>query len=438
VPVATVVNEAVSAVRALLERKRLGVAVEIDPDDLSFYVDPLRVRQVLLNLLTNACRHTGEGGVTIRARRDGPNVSISVADTGEGIPPEEIPYLFQAFHRLGSGGPSEGWGLGLAICRQFVELHGGTIAASSSGAPGEGAVFTLSLPVHAPIPLVERPGGRPARSFVAGPAADAPAAAVVVLDGDPRVVGLYRRHLESYAVHGAATEADAVGLVAELGAYALIVNTATLDDAAEWHARWSAFAEQHGVRVVGCAVPSSHQLARSAGLADYLVKPVSREALLDAVRAACPHARTVAVIDDDPRMVRMVGRMLHSAEHPYRVLRASDGEEGLALVRRARPDLVLLDLMMPGRDDGLAVLEAMRADPVLSGVPVVAVTAQEPADVFRVPDARLVSLVSDRGLTVSETLKEVRAVLAALPVAAVHATRPGRAPRAALAASAAS
>jgi signal transduction histidine kinase/CheY-like chemotaxis protein len=442
VPVATVVDQAVSTVRALLERKRLGIAVDIDSEVTTFYVDPLRVRQVLLNLLTNACRHTSEGGVTVRARRQGESVAIAVADTGEGIPPDQVPYLFQAFHRLGSPVPSEGWGLGLAICRQFVELHGGTIQAASQGVPGEGAVFTVTLPAHAPIPAAEQPEGRPARSLVVAQSAAAPSAAVVVLDGDARVVGLYRRHLEGYVVHGAATEEEAVALVEELGAHALVVNSATLDDAADWHSRWGAYARRHGVRVVGCAVPSSHHLARAAGLADYLVKPVSRDALLDAVRTVCPGARTVAVIDDDARMVRMLGRMLHSAAQPYRVLRASGGEEGLALVRRARPDLVLLDLMMPDQRDGLALLAAMRADPRLAAIPVVAVTAQEPADVFEAPDARLLSLVSDQGLTVSEMLKEVRALLGALPAAAVHAPPPlpplPPAPREALAASAAS
>jgi CheY-like chemotaxis protein len=309
---------------------------------------------------------------------------------------------------------------------------------ASSGVRGAGTVFTVRLPTHAPIAAAERPAGRPARPLLAGPGPDAPAASVVVLDGDPRVVGLYRRHLEEYAVHGAATEEEAVALIRDPGAHAVVVNTATLDDGDAWHRRWGAFARRHGVRVVGCAVPSPHRLARSAGLADYLVKPITREALLGAVGAACPDARTVAVVDDDPRMVRMIGRMLHSAERRYRVLRASGAEEGLALVRRARPDLVLLDLMMPGERDGLAMLERMRLEPALARIPVVAVSAQEPTDVFEPPDARLLSLVGDRGLTVSEMLKEVRALLGALPPAAVPAAPPAPAPRAASAASAAS
>src|SRR5262249_27525091 len=108
-------------------------------------VDPLRIRQVLTNLVGNAIRHSHEGAeVTVAAERRGETIAVSVRDTGPGIAPEELPRIFERFHK---GAGSTGSGLGLAIARNLVMAHGGEISAQS--APGRGTAVTFTIPLPA-------------------------------------------------------------------------------------------------------------------------------------------------------------------------------------------------------------------------------------------------------------------------------------------------
>jgi signal transduction histidine kinase len=145
---ADLVNKATDAARAQAAAK--GIALQVDlPEDLSLVdVDPQRIGQVLGNLLRNALTHTPPGGeVIITARSGESEVEVSVSDTGEGIPFEHLPYIFERFYRADKSRSraTGGTGLGLAIARQLVEAHGGTIGVEST--PGEGAVFWFTLPM---------------------------------------------------------------------------------------------------------------------------------------------------------------------------------------------------------------------------------------------------------------------------------------------------
>lgn len=432
VEVAAVVGEAVGAIRQLLERKGLSIDVDVAPDVSTAYLDPLRIRQVLLNLLSNAARHTQTGGITIRCHRHGEEVAIAVTDTGQGIDPREIPHLFGAFHRIGSTGVHEGWGLGLAICKQFVELHGGSITAQSDGIPGHGTTFTITLPIHPQSTEAPSVPGALRRATGALVAAQTPAS-VVVLDPDPDVVRLLQRHLPDYRVDGAATEPEALELARSIAAHALVVGLPEPNERDGWHRHWSAVAARHQVRIVACALPSRREAISASGLAERLVKPVTRERLIDAFRRVRPDARMVAIVDDDPAMVRLLGRMLRAANRRLRIVRAYDGEEGLDLLRRARPDLVLLDIVMP-RAGGLALLDAMRADPELAGTPVIAVSANDIPDAPETANGRELVLIADKGLTTTTTIRGVRDLLSFLPPAQTGGSPPRAAPEAAPAA----
>jgi two-component system sensor histidine kinase BaeS len=142
VDVGGLVEDALSAMR--VRANAAGVSlVRAVPDDLPQpEVDRLRVGQVLSNLISNALRYTPAGGtVTLRAERHGSGVALSVADTGSGIPPEELPHVFDRFAKSSDSGGS---GLGLAIAKQLVEAHGGTISAASE--PGRGTTMRITLP----------------------------------------------------------------------------------------------------------------------------------------------------------------------------------------------------------------------------------------------------------------------------------------------------
>jgi signal transduction histidine kinase len=110
----------------------------------------MRLRQILLNLLSNACKFTERGQILLIARREGEQVELSVRDTGIGIEAEQLPGLFQDFHQAGAAKHRKygGTGLGLAISRRLIRLMGGDVSAQSE--IGKGSVFTVTLPVHAP------------------------------------------------------------------------------------------------------------------------------------------------------------------------------------------------------------------------------------------------------------------------------------------------
>jgi signal transduction histidine kinase/CheY-like chemotaxis protein len=433
--VGAMVQEAVTTARPLLERKGLAVDVVAADGLPPLYVDRLRIRQVLLNLLNNAARFTDHGAVTVQAFRDQGEVVLEVSDTGAGIEPTDLDRLFEPFHQLdpsatrGHGGT----GLGLAISRRFVGLHGGRVWARSEG-KGRGSTFGFSLPVHPNgTPWPEGPDGPPlpARGIALSP----PEPTVVLLDDDPAVLGLFRRHLEGFRVVGAPTPAAALERAAASRAHALITDLPAGEQLATWQERWSG-APARDVRVLGCPMPSGRRVALALGLADYLVKPVTREALQRSVAAAAPSASRVLVIDDEPQMVRLLSRMLQSSGRTYRLLRAYDGAHGLELARRHRPDLVILDLLMPDLD-GLSLLERLKEDPELTGLPVVAVSARGPVEAITASSSRTVALVNDRPFPVSQLLRTVQVLLDALPPKEADAAT-GQPPRAELVGSAAS
>jgi signal transduction histidine kinase len=135
----------------LAERHANQLSLDAEPDLGRAVVDPTRLRQILLNLLSNACKFTERGQVALVARRDGEQVELAVRDTGTGIEPEQLPRLFQEFHQAGVAKHRKygGTGLGLAISRRLVRLMGGDINAESE--VGKGSVFTVTLPVRSPV-----------------------------------------------------------------------------------------------------------------------------------------------------------------------------------------------------------------------------------------------------------------------------------------------
>ena len=150
IPVAavTVLRDALEGIKPAADAKAITLTIDIDSSSALVRADTSRLQQVFWNLLTNAVKFTGDGGtVRVTLRQDGPNVEMSVSDSGAGISPEFLPFVFNAFRQADSrfDRAHGGIGLGLAITRQLVELHGGTIAASSPGI-GRGATFTVTLP----------------------------------------------------------------------------------------------------------------------------------------------------------------------------------------------------------------------------------------------------------------------------------------------------
>lgn len=431
--VGATVHEAVAAARSLLDRKGLSLEVALAPDLPLLYLDRVRIRQVVLNLLNNAVRFTDRGGASIRAFRDGETVVVEVADTGVGIRPEDLSTLFEPFHQLDLSPTRSrgGTGLGLAISKRFVELHGGRIWATSEGVPGKGSVFSFALPIQIDQSPARHFGGRSEAPHQVRAAASAPT--VVVLDDDPAVVSLYQRHLVGYRVTGAASTEQAIALATELKAHAIITDLPetgmTESDAPEgWLYDWTDLAAKFCIRVLGCPIPSGRRMARSLGMVDHLVKPVSRDALLRSVSEVAPQAQKILVVDDEPQMARLLCRLLGSSNREYQLLRAADGQQALEMMHQHRPDLVLLDLLMP-QVDGRTVVEQMRQDPALASLPVIAVSGKGIVETIIPCSARALVVISDEVLPTSRLVQWVQTALDALPPAGTAPQGRGQSPQ---------
>ncbi|NPV09186.1 MAG: response regulator [Anaerolineae bacterium] len=375
------VRDVAATAGGLLRGKEASLRVETPERLPEVLVDRTRIRQVMLNLVNNAVRFTDVGEIAIVAEaRDG-EVSVAVSDTGVGIPPGEIPGIFEEFGQAsdslshGRGGA----GLGLAICRQFVRLHGGHIEAESE--VGRGSTFRFFLPLpdsgralsrlsyYAPegwSPRVpENPLGRTALLLGPRQAADAEGASA-------EAVPLLARRIEGYRVLPVESlDLLAARVEAEHPEGIIVLTDPLLGDRFEAEAIWRA-AGRADLPIIRCELPLEAEAKRHLGVADYLVKPVERTRLLGAIQKVAPHPGQILVVDDDPGFVALIGRMIGAGFPGARLRRAYSGEEALAALQEGL-DLVILDLIMADVS-GLDVIEAMRQDERLARVPVIVTT----------------------------------------------------------------
>jgi len=406
-----IVKEAADTAGDLVRGKPVSLVLDLAEDIPRLPLDHTRMRQVFLNLLNNAIRFTDHGEVRVVSQRSADEVVVSVEDTGVGIPEEDLERIFDEFQQSGAAATraDSGMGLGLAISRRFVQLHGGRLWADSE--VGVGSRFHVSLPLKADAPRasklrVSRPLPTPDNPYEE---------CVLLLNGGADLVGLLRRHLEGAEVRPAIETADLAEEVAEQHPQAAI---SALSLAASRHlvTELAVPGLPPDVPLLFAALPNSNWRAELLGVAACLQKPVTSEDLLSALKkVVCPREAAegpvrVLVIDDDRGFVQMVVRMLESSEQPYRVRWAYSGSEGLEEMRRRRPDVVVLDLLMPG-EDGKAVLAVMRGDSALREIPVVLVTAMDVEEDLAGPAVGLVGMVHRGRWGVGDTLAALNRLL---------------------------
>ncbi len=407
---------AILAVQPLFRSKELYLEMEIPPDLPKVFCDSTRIRQVVLNLLSNAGRFTERGGVRVKAWREKDDVLIGVADTGPGIAPEAQQRIFEPFQQLDSSIRRRygGSGLGLSISRRFVEMHGGKMWLESR--VGTGTTITFSLPLTTPLPGTPVQGDAATRWFSPHHyyeprtrPSKAPLPNVsprfVLLEKGKMLQRLFTRYLDGAEV---VSVPDIEGAVAELNrspAQALVVNAATVGD-------MPASREQladlpHRTPAVTCWVPGEEETVRRLGVVHYLVKPITREVLLSRLHELGDDVKNVLLVDDQPEALQLFARMLLSAGRGYRVLRAENGQRALNLLRQRRPDVMLLDLIMPGMD-GFQVLQEKRQDPAISDIPVLIISSRDPSGEPIV--SNMLSVARSDGLSVRDLLDCVQAV----------------------------
>lgn len=380
-----IIRSAAQAARALFDSKGLWLRLEIAEGIPTIYCDPVRIRQVVLNLISNAGRFTERGGVRVIARQQGDEVIVSVADTGPGIAAEDQEKLFQPFQQLDGSLRRKhgGSGLGLSISKRFVEMHGGRMWLESEVGVGTTVHFTLPVSLPATASMSVDPVSRwfsdyhqidrHARRRRAP--APTPPPRFVILEQGQTLKRLLSRYMDGVELLTVTDMQAATEVLSKSPAQALVINDPSLKRSAVSLEEISAL--PFGTPAITCWVPGEGDAAEQLGVVRYLIKPVQREQLLAALDDLGSGIRTVLIVDDEPEALQLFARMLRSSGRSYRVLRAASGAQALALMRERRPDAVVLDMVMPGMD-GFEVLEVKRQDPDLRPIPVIVVSARDP------------------------------------------------------------
>ncbi len=410
-----IIEAAVSAVQPLFESKGLSLEIEVPPDLPALFCDSMRIRQVMLNLLSNAGRFTEKGGVQVRAWREGEDIVVSVADTGPGIALEDQERLFEPFQQLDGSIRRRhgGSGLGLSISKRFVEMHKGRMWLESEVGVGTTVYFSLPLSLPAPAVLVGNEAARwfsfyhqyepRTRRSKAPPPKPAPR--FVLLERGETLQRLLGRYMEGVEFVSVRDMDEALRELSRSPAQALIVNDSALKQMPSWMGRLAHL--PYGTPAVVCWVPGEDEAAQQLGVVRYLIKPVTRDALLSVLEDLGRQVRTVLLVDDEPEALQLFARMLSSARRGYRVLRAPSGRRALDLLRERQPDVMILDLVMPGMN-GFDVLREKSRDPVLRQIPVVVISARDPTGEPIVSNT--LTITRSGGLSVRDLVTCIQAV----------------------------
>jgi GAF domain-containing protein/CheY-like chemotaxis protein/anti-sigma regulatory factor (Ser/Thr protein kinase) len=409
--VARLIQDIAAVIQPLAEKNGNRLAVECAAAAGTMRADMTKVRQALFNLLSNACKFTERGTVSLVVSRetvkDDDWLSFRVSDTGIGMTPEQMSRLFQEFSQADAATTRRfgGTGLGLALSRRLCRMMGGDVMVESE--PGRGSTFTIRLP--ASVPEARR------EATPAAPAAGVPSMAgtVLVIDDEEAVRDLMQRFLtrEGFGVTTVSSGAEGLRLAREI-----MPDAITLDVMMPGLDGWAVLAalkanpETADIPVIMLTMLDDRNLGYALGASDYLTKPLDRErlaAVLKKYRRDLP----VLVVDDDEPLRQLMRRILE--REGFTVTEADNGRVALERAREAAPGLVVLDLMMPEMD-GFEFVAEFRRHEGWRAIPIIVVTAKDVSDEDRERLNGGVERILQKGAYTREALlREVRDLVAA-------------------------
>ena len=404
IDIQAVVKEAVSIVKPLADKNENVIEVICPADIGSFRSDQTKVKQSLLNLMSNANKFTSKGKVILTAAREGNSrVCFSVSDTGVGMTGEQLGRLFEAFSQADASTTKRfgGTGLGLAITKHFCTMLGGDVTVVST--LGRGSTFTIWLPDHGVAPAADT------AASVLSAANGRPT--VLVVDDDASVRGLLSKTLEKegYRIIAAGNGVEALALARAHRPQAITLDV-LMPQMDGWRTlkEFKADAELRDIPVIMVTVLNERGMAIPLGAADFMTKPVDRQRLAAILREHCgaSSSASILVVEDDEPTRELLCLSLQNMG--YKADAAVNGRSGLDwLVSHPTPDLILLDLMMPEMD-GFEFLRELRKRPAFVDVPVIVVTAKE----LTAEDVRILSGQTERIITKDQSyLSELAAAV---------------------------
>jgi signal transduction histidine kinase/DNA-binding response OmpR family regulator len=389
--VGALLDHVTGTVQPLMEKNNNRLVIERGEQLGRAHQDSTKLRQALLNLLSNAAKFTHEGTITLQAERkphaDGEWLTFAVHDTGIGIPADKLDHVFEEFSQADSSTTRDygGTGLGLPISRRFCQMLGGDITVSSSA--GKGSTFTICVPALLPGSTA----ATPVRTDIALQAmrVSRTGRTILVIDDDPEAQDIVERFLrkDGFEVVTAGSGEEGLRLAHKLLPAAITLDV-MMPDMDGWSVLRALKADPvlYDVPVVMLTMVDDKSKGYSLGATDYLTKPVDREQLHNTLTRYCTPGEPcpVLLVEDDQDTREMMVRTLEGAD--WRVSQAGNGREALDQLAHERPQLILLDLMMPVMD-GFDFLLEMRANPAWQDIPVIVLTAKDLTD----EDRRLLS-----------------------------------------------
>jgi signal transduction histidine kinase/DNA-binding response OmpR family regulator len=376
--VAAMIENVAATIRPLVDKNRNELKVLVQSDVGSMTADQTKLRQTLLNLLSNACKFTENGTITVEAARENQGGSgwlcFNVSDTGIGMNKDQLDWVFDTFTRAQPSTTKsyDGAGLGLSISKQFCQMMGGDIEVTS--AMGEGSTFSIRLPD------VVVPDVKPTMPPALTPSLSHPLGIVLIIDDDEAVLDLCQRFLakEGFAVVMAQRGEEGIALAKKLHPTAIV-----LDIMMPHMDGWEVLSVLKGdpvtadIPVIMMSMLDEREIGFALGATDFIMKPIDRKRLSGLLKKLVDEQGQVGdvlLVENDETYRTTLTQALE--QHGWRVQMAGSGRLALEALRRVKPDLIFLDLV-PHELDGFGFLEVLRKQEEWRDIPVIVLTAKD-------------------------------------------------------------
>lgn len=395
------IEKAVEIVQPLVAKKKLTMCT--GPAQLpQVFCDRTRIRQVILNLLSNAVRYTEAGQVGVYASSDGQQLTVKIWDTGPGVHPDDVERIFDPFYRGAPGLRQDtiGAGLGLSVSRQLVELHSGKIWLESQ--PGAGSTFYFTLPVvvgdipsRSPIGFINESWiwaerKRPRLNI------QTDRKRVVLCGADDMFSDQFG---ESNDVEFIQTSSipELVEVLDNAPAHLVLMNSTSIESLLEMMV--SASASIKDTPIIGSVFTPLQQYVLQAGAAEFIQKPFSAAKLIAAVQSVLPNPHKVLIVDDNLEVQQLIARILSDPLESTEFVIAANGAQAMQLIKTCQPDLILMDLLLPDTD-GWHLMEQINKDPQICETPVILISAHDPVE--GLPKSKLMLFAHGDGISLDE------------------------------------
>jgi signal transduction histidine kinase/DNA-binding response OmpR family regulator len=408
VPLPALIEEVRAIVGPLAAKNSNRLHIDCPPDIGALHTDRTKLKQCLLNLLSNATKFTSNGDISLAPKRQGAAMSFIIRDTGLGMTPEQLSKLFQNFVQADASTTKRygGTGLGLAITKRFCQALGGDVSVESE--PGKGSTFTIMLPdrqskaepaeIANPPSVIPEPG-------------DAPL--VLIVDDDASARRLLAAVLRKEGLRVAEAEAGETAITL---ARRIRPDLITLDIMMPKMDGWSVLTtlksdpDLAAIPVIVVTVTTDRGVALSLGAADFMTKPIERGRLVSLVHTLLGERGTILLVDDDPASRELTQRQLERLD--VEVIEAENGREAFDwLSRNPAPGMILLDLLMREMD-GFSLLDAIKKHPEWQRIPVVILTGKELTATEReLLEGRVRSVIAKGSVSASDLASLVRRIL---------------------------